>query len=133
MNSGKYRVMLWLLTVLLLAGCTTAAMVGMGAGAGVGTYNYSRGELALNYPYPFDRTWDASLAAVERLDIQLIRQGRDSLGGRITGKRTDGKVVVIKVKDKGLGVTQVGVRVGTFGNREASRQIQETILAILKS
>ena len=60
MNSGKYRVMLWLLTVLLLAGCTTAAMVGMGAGAGVGTYNYSRGELALNYPYPFDRTWDAS-------------------------------------------------------------------------
>jgi hypothetical protein len=133
MNSAKYRVMPWLLTVLLLAGCATAAMVGVGAGAGVGTYSYTRGELALDYPYPFDRTWDASLAAVEKLDIQLTQQGRDSLGGRITGKRTDGKVVVIKVKDKGLGVTHVGVRVGTFGNREASRKIQETILAILRS
>lgn len=133
MNAGKYRVMLWLLPVLLVAGCTTAAMIGVGAGAGVGTYSYTKGELALDYPYPFDRTWEASLAAVERLDIQLIQEGRDSLGGKITGKRTDGKVVVIKVKDKGLGVTRVGVRVGTFGNREGSHKIQETILAILKS
>jgi len=133
MDAGKYRVMLWLLPVLLLAGCTTAAMIGVGAGAGVGTYSYTRGELALDYPHPFDRTWEASLAAVERLDIQLIQEGRDSLGGKITGKRTDGKVVVIKVKDKGLGVTRVAVRVGTFGNREVSRKIQETILAILKS
>jgi hypothetical protein len=133
MNAGRYWVTLWLFPILLLGSCATVAMVGAGAGAGIGTYSYVKGELALDYPYSLDDTWNASLEAVEKLDIQLIKQGRDSLGGKITGKQTDGKVVVIKVKNKGLGVTNVAVRVGTFGHREASRKIQETILSILKS
>jgi len=133
MNAGRYLVTVWLLPILLLGSCTTVAMVGVGAGAGVGSYSYVRGELALDYPYSLDDTWNASLKAVEKLDIQLVKQGRDSLGGKITGKRTDGKVLLIKVKNKGLGVTNVAVRVGTFGDREASRKIQETILSILRS
>jgi hypothetical protein len=132
MKTERYLVMAWLLPVLLLSSCTTAAMVGIGAGTGVGTYSYVKGELALDYPYSLDETWNASLTALEKLDIQLVKQGRDSLGGKITGKRS-GKAVVIKVKNKGLGVTHVGIRVGTFGNREDSRKIHETILNVLRS
>ena len=133
MKSGIYLGTALLLLVLLLCQCTTIAMVGVGAGAGFGSYSYVRGELRLDYPYAYDQTWNATLTAVERLGIQVKSQGRDSLGGKISGKRPDGKSVVIKVKDKGIGVSTVGVRVGTFGSREASQKIQETIINVLRS
>jgi len=131
MKLEKYLWVGLLFVVLSLHNCT-AAILGAGAGAGLGTYSYFKGELKLDYPYPYDRTWNASLTAMERLEIEVITQGRDALAGKITGKRADGKAVVIKVKDKGLGVTTVIVRVGTFGDREVSRKIQETILNVLR-
>ena len=133
MRELRYRWVGLLLLALFLHNCATVAMVGAGAGAGFGAYSYVKGELKVDYPYSYDQTWDACLTALERLEINLTSQGRDSLGGKITGKRSDGKSVVIKVKDKGLGVTTVGVRVGTFGSREASSKIQETIINVLRS
>jgi hypothetical protein len=133
MKSGKYLGMGLLLLLPLLCQCATGALVGVGAGAGFGSYSYVKGELRLDYPYAYDQTWNATLTAVERLGIQVSSQARDSLGGKITGKRPDGKSVVIKVKDKGLGVSTVAVRVGTFGHREGSQKIQETIINVLRS
>ncbi|MBW2057422.1 MAG: DUF3568 family protein [Deltaproteobacteria bacterium] len=118
--------------ILFVSGCTTAVMLGVGAGAGIGSYSYIKGELKADYPYPYDQTWKASLAALKRLEVEVADQQRDALGGKITGKRGDGKPVVVKIKDKGLGVTTVGIRVGNFGDREASRKIHQTILKILK-
>lgn len=132
MKLQKYLAIGLLSVILFLHGCTTVALIGTGAGAGVGTYSYVKGELNMEYPYPLDRTWNASLTALERLEIEVITRQKDALGGKITGKRGDGKSVVIKIKEKGLGVTAVGVRVGTFGNQEASRKIQHTILNALK-
>lgn len=132
MKRSKYLLAGLLFLVLFVLGCTTAVMLGVGAGAGAGSYNYIKGELKTDYPYPYDQTWDASLTAMERLEIEVATHERDSLGGKITGKREDGKVVVIKIKNKGLGVTTVGVRVGNFGDQEASRKIHQTILNVLK-
>ena len=131
MKLEKYLWVGLLLIGLSLHNCT-AALIGAGAGTGLGTYSYVKGELNLDYPYSFDRTWNATMTAVERLGIDVTKQGRDAMGGKIAGKRGDGKLVVIKLKDKGLGVTNVGVKVGAFGNKDASRKIQETILKALK-
>jgi len=132
MNSERY---LWrglLFAILVLHGCSTAAMVGAGAGAGLGTYSHIKGELTAQYPYPLDQTWNASLTALERLEIEVTAQERDALAGKIQGKRGDGKSVVLRIENKGLGVTAVGVRVGSFGNQEASRKIHQTILNVLE-
>jgi uncharacterized lipoprotein len=131
MKSLKYLVMGLLLPILLLYGCT-AAVVGIGAGSGLGTYSYVKGELTVLYPFPYDRTWDASLTALERLNIEVTNQQRDALNGRIKGRRGDGKPVVIKIENKGLDVTEIGIRVGNFGNQDASRKIQQTIINVLK-
>lgn len=133
MKSKRYLWMGWLFVIPFLHGCTTAVMLGVGAGAGLGTYSYIRGELKADYPFPYDRTWNAALTALERLEIEVNSRQRDSLGGKITGKKEDGKLVVIKIKDKSMGVTGVGVRVGVFGDQDASRKIQETIFNVLKS
>lgn len=120
-----------LCAILLMGGCSTVAMVGAGAGAGIGTYSYVKGELTLDYPHPYDETWNAALTALERLEITVTSRKKDSLGGKITGRRSDGKSVTLRLKNKGLGVTEVGVRVGSFGDQDASRRIHETILNFL--
>ena len=133
MNLQKNLSLAVLCVVLFLGGCASAVMVGAGAGAGVGTYSYVKGELKVDYPYTYDQTWTASLTALERLEIEVTTTKRDALDGEIKGKRGDGKPVVIKFRNKGLGVTTVGVRVGRFGDRDASHRIQKTILNVLKS
>lgn len=133
MKSQKYLVPQVLCVILLLGGCSTAVMVGAGAGAGIGSYSYVKGELIMDYPYDLDQTWNASLTALDRLEIQITESKKDSLGGRIAGKWEDKKPVVVKVKNKGLGVTKVGVRVGQFGDRDASQRIHETILNFVES
>jgi len=133
MKSKRYLWMGWLFVIPFLHGCTTAVMLGVGAGAGLGTYSYIKGELKVDYPYPYERTWNAALTALERLEIEVDSRERDSLGGKITGKKGDGKLVVVKIKDKSMGITGVGVRVGVFGDQEASRSIQKTIFDVLKS
>ncbi len=131
MKFQKHLPMGLLLGILLIHGCTPV-MVGLGAGSGFGSYSYIKGELSALYPYPYDRTWNALLTAIERLEIDVISQNRDALNGQIKGKRGDGKTVVFKIENKGLDVTEVGVRVGTFGDQEASRKIHETIINVLK-
>jgi hypothetical protein len=133
MNLQKNLPLTVLCVILFLGGCTTVAMVGAGAGAGMGTYSYVKGELKVDYPYTYDQTWNASLTALERLEIEVTTKKRDALNGEIKGKRGDEKSVVIKLKNKGLGITTVGVRVGSFGDRDASHRIQQTILNVLKS
>ncbi len=108
------------------------AIVGAGAGTGIGTYSYVKGELKARYPYPYDQTWNAILTALEKLEIEVTTRQRDALSGKIRGKRGDGKGVVIKIQDESMGITGVSVRVGTFGDQNASREIQQTILNVLK-
>jgi hypothetical protein len=87
----------------------------------------------MDYPYALDPTWNACLAALERLEIEVKTRQKDALGGKITGTRKDGKPVVIKIRDNGLRVTEVGVRVGTFGDQEASRKIHQTFRNVLEA
>ena len=131
----KLQKYLWwglVFATLFLLGCSAAVMVGVGAGAGIGSYSYIKGELKADYPYPYDRIWDASLTVIQKLEIEVTSRERDALGGKITGKRADGKPVVVKIKDKGLGVTTVSVRVGTFGDQEASRKFHQTLVKVLE-
>jgi hypothetical protein len=132
MKLQRYLLVGLLSAILFLHGCTTAVLVGVGGGSGYGSYSYVRGELKVLYPYSYDTTWSASLTAMDRLEIQVSSQERDALNGKIKGKRGDGKTVLVKIENKGLGVTEVGVRVGTFGNQEVSQKIQQTILNVLK-
>jgi hypothetical protein len=120
-----------LLLALSLQGCA-AIGIGLGVAAGVGAYTYVQGELKADYSYPLNKTWDASLAAMKKLQINITEQQKDAYSGKIVGTGPDGKKVTIKLENKGPTVTSVGVRVGTFGDQDASQKIHQTILRILK-
>jgi hypothetical protein len=104
------------------------AVIGAAAAAvGAGTYYYVKGDLKRNYEAPMDKTWEATVKSVEELKLAVESQQHDALSGVIKGKMADEKGFEINLKRVGENLTEVGVRIGTFGDREKSEAIHSKI------
>lgn len=114
------------LVLALLPGCAVA-LLGAGAGAGVGTYAYVRGELKREYHASLDRTWGATLQALKALELRVEDTQKDRLGGNIKARRGDGTIVKVALEPKASDSTLVRIRIGTFGDRDASERIGKEI------
>ena len=97
------------------------------AAAGAGTYYYIKGDLKRSYEAPMDKTWDATVKSVEELKLTTESTEHDAFNGVIKGKMADGKSFSINVKRLGENMTEVGVRIGTFGDRARSEAIHDKI------
>ena len=119
--------------LISISGCSRKwALIGATAAAvGAGTYAYVKGNLSRNYDASMDKTWQAAVQAVEELKLTTESKEQDAFNGVIKGKMADGKSFTIDVKRLGENLTEVGVRIGTFGDRVRSEAIHDKILALL--
>ena len=101
------------------------------AAVGAGAYYYVKGDLKRNYEAPMDKTWEATIKAVEALKLTVESQNHDALTGVIKGKMADEKSFEINLKRIGENLTEVGIRIGTFGDRERSEAIHNKIHSML--
>ncbi len=113
------------LVLVLLTGC--AAVLLAGAGAGIGTYAYVKGELQREYDAPLDLTWAATTQALKALEIRVVDTKKDQLGGEIDAQRADETTVKVALEPKAGIRTLVKIRVGVFGDRDASERIGKEI------
>ncbi len=108
------------------------AIIGAGAAAaGAGTYYYIKGDLKRNYEAPMDKTFQAAVQSVEDLELTIDSKKSDAFNGVITGKMVSGKNFTINVKRLEDNLTEVGVRIGTFGDRQRSEAFHDRILSHL--
>ncbi len=121
-----------MISAVLLGGCVAAA-VGVAAAGAVGTYAYVKGELSRSYFKPYDEVWNATVQTLEEMDILIVQARKDALLGVIQAQRVDGKEVDVKVEPLAGGGANVKIRIGTFGDKTASRRIHEKIAAKLKA
>ena len=117
------------LLVVLLAGCTT---VHPREPVGSGTYSYVSGRLSWVYPVPLIEAWQATLQALQELNLRVLNKTLDGLGGEIDAQRADQTTVDVDLKPLSDRTTEVSVRIGTFGDYEQSKNIHETIRTRLK-
>jgi hypothetical protein len=115
---------------LMLQGCLLLA-AGAGAGAGVATVAYVKGELKTTYAASLDRAWDATLSALKDLQINVRSSKKDATEGNIEASKADGTKVKIALEPAGPDTTSVRIRVGTFGDEEASKVINRKIASSL--
>ena len=101
------------------------------AAVGAGAYYYVKGDLKRNYEAPMDKTWNATVKALEALQINVESKQHDALTGVINGKLADGKSYTVNVKRLNENLTEVGIRIGTFGDRERAEAIHDKILSSL--
>ena len=136
MKRTKMRVVQGLVLVLfggtlLLQGCGALLAGGAGAAAGGGAVAYARGEAQSTYPASFERTWNATMGALQEANLKVQDTDRDGSKGTIKAVQADDKNVTVGLEPAGPGTTSVKIRVGTFGDEEASRAIHNRIASRL--
>ena len=127
MRSLAGILLLLLLTSLALQGCAVVVVGGAAVGAGAATVAWVRGELQSTYPAPMDGTWDATLGALKELGIRVYSSKKDATAGFIEASKVDATKVKINLEPAGPGTTTVKIRMGTFGDEEASMAIHREI------
>ncbi|MEX2218954.1 MAG: DUF3568 family protein [Phycisphaerales bacterium] len=118
------------LGVTVAAGLATAGgclALAAGAAAGVGTYAYVKGEASNTFEASLDRTHAAAVRAMEDLGFPLESDSRDALEARVAARQADNTRVTINLQSLGENLTEVKVRVGTFGDESESRLIMDKI------
>jgi hypothetical protein len=115
--------------IVCIAGCTT--VYPDAPRVGTGTYSYAARALEWTYPVPLETAWQATLRAVEGLNLRADSKTLDGLGGQVTALRADGTNIHIRLKPETTRTTTVSVRVGTFGSQEQSENIHKAIRAQL--
>ena len=113
--------------VFLISGCELLLIGGIiGGGAVPGTYFYVKGELQADYSSSFDAVWTAcerTMADMRAADVQPYKEiGSGNLAAVINGEN-----VKFIVKYKAKNVTTVAIRVGAFGNKNASQLLHDKI------
>jgi hypothetical protein len=116
---------------LVLTGCLAAAAVGGAAAAGAGTVAYIKGELKATEEASMDKTWKATVGAVDELNFLVINKIKDAVSAELEAKTADNKTVKIELKRVTENLTDISIRIGTFGDETLSRYILSKIEARL--
>ena len=129
MNKAKY--FMQIMSFFLLIGCAPLVFFGAGTAAGVAGYQYYQGALTVIFQAPFMDTWDATLIALDRMNIKVESSSHDITSGRIRAKRGEKQKVTISLKYKSAKETEVVIRIGYLGDRDNSMAIKEEIRKVL--
>ena len=114
-----------------LQGCPLILIGGGAAGGGAGVA-YSKGEQEQVHAAPYEKVWGASLSALRTLNITVSETAKDQISAKAIGAKSDGTSVTVSVLPVTKETTSVRIRIGAFGDRPASEQIQGEIAVVLK-
>lgn len=123
--------LLALFFILSLSSCA-ALFVGAATGAAAeGGVAYYMGDLKSTEKFSAQYLSEATNKAFK--DLKIARTGYEEKGNVIefTGRRTDDIKVTVKIEKIAETESNLSIRVGVFGDREASQQIYDTIHAHL--
>jgi hypothetical protein len=112
-------------------GCWVVPFAVVGGGA-AGTVAYVKGDLETTLDAGMDKSYAASLKALEQLQIVPTQKLKDSLSAEIIARRSDDTKITValtRVDDK---ITKMSIRVGVFGDQAQSTTIYERIKQNLK-
>jgi len=98
-----------------------------------GTVAYVTGELKATEAYSVPDVWIATERAVDKLQFIVTDKEHDVTAGRLEAYTADNKKVRISLTRQGDNITEITIRIGTFGDEELSRFILSKIQRNLKA
>jgi hypothetical protein len=116
---------LFVVVPVLVQGCGLELIL-IGAGA-AGTIAYVKGDLEAVESAKLDVVYDATLKALDKLDLKVTTKSKDVLSGMIVARDAQDKKITIKLKAVSEEATKLSIRVGVFGSETKSRLIYQEI------
>lgn len=119
---------------LLVAGLLVSASLSIGCpavlvggAAGGGAVAFIRGELKTTEEVSLNRAWRAAQTAMGDLEFTITDKEKDAFDARIHASGAGDKAIDVALKKISPTRTEIGIRVGLFGDESLSRQILEAI------
>ena len=112
---------------LSLLGCAPLVRLDGGTAAGIAGYNYSLGKMTVIFQANFMDTWDGTLIALEKMKLYVENREHSLTEGKILAWRRDMTPVKISIEYQSLKETEVAIKVGKLGEKDASVVITEEI------
>jgi hypothetical protein len=119
--------MMVLVGVLAMTSGCALFLVGGAAAAGAGGYAYVSGELKDTESVSLDTAYNATLAAMKDLQYAVVSKPKDAMTATITVRNAKDEKIVITLNKQSATITEIHIRVGTFGDEQLSRQILDKI------
>jgi hypothetical protein len=124
MQKKHVFLMIALIGITALNGGCMLAVVGLGA---AGTVAYVRGDLQATESAGIDDVYQASLKALDELELHPTTKSNDALSAVIVARDAEDKKVTIKLKAEAEDSTNLSIRIGVFGSETKSRMIYQKI------
>ncbi len=129
--SFRWKLLVLFVPLLVLVGGCAAALVA-GAAAGGTTYAWYKGEARTSLPHDVPTVFKAAERVLEQeLKVRILSRRYDATAGVIEAERADGKAIKVSLNLSGERVTNVRVRVGTFGDKKWSNLFLDKLKARL--
>jgi hypothetical protein len=119
------KMLLICLEAAVIAGVIGCAPAIVSPDAGV----YQNGKLYAMSSRDIDAVYTATLAAMDKLQLQVTEKMKDVFSAKVIAKSADGKIITVKMKPEPGNKTAYDIHVGAFGNEEMSRKIYDEIVA----
>ena len=118
--------------VLVLLGGIALLAGGCSKGVEGSSFNYASGNLSATLNADVEKSYDASLKALEQLQLTPTEKAKDSLGGRLIAKTSADKKVKVALTRVTDTTTSLTISVGTMGDKNMSTTIYAQISENLK-
>jgi hypothetical protein len=88
---------------------------------------YYKGWLVDQVSVEVPEAFEASKAGLQDLKLPVLKARYDKIKGSLSSELADGKNVYVKLKATEGGTTEIRIRVGTLGDKDASHRILRSI------
>lgn len=92
------------------------------------SFNYASGNLSTTLNADVEKSYDASLKALEQLQLTPTEKAKDALGGRLVARTSADKKVKVMLTRASDITTELVISVGTVGDKDMSRTIYAKIM-----
>ncbi len=113
-----------ILTMIVVTACSTVYSGTEGLSS-PGKYNRITGNYTQEFSASLDKTWEATLEALNALELTIYLRSKDQLGGRVEAKRADGTDVDVSLTPRGPALTVVVIGLGRKDKNAVIRISQE--------
>ena len=120
---GIWKVSVFTGLMLAMCGCGRPKLIGTDAAV------YSGGKLYAVAGQNLNSVYDATVKALEQLEVEVIENSKDVFYAKVVGKIADGKTIMIRMEPGEGNITNISIKASKFlsGNEERARAIYEKI------
>ena len=120
---GIWKVSVFTGLMLAVCGCGRPKLIGTDSAV------YSGGKLYAVAGQNLNSVYDATVKALEQLEVEVIETSKDVFYAKVVGKIADGKTIMIRMEPGEGNITNISIKASKFlsGNEERARAIYNKI------